>query len=511
MKKVVCIVCVAAMLITLAAGCGGGGKKEASQTARDDVIISLLDEPFSICNMMSPQTVAQLVSRQMAEPLVLSDKTGVNVSPHLASQWEFNAAGDEIVFTLRDDVYFHDGEKMTADDVVFSYMENLRIGVMETTIAYYDRMEKIDDTHVRLYLTLPFPAIMACVGASDCGIVSSKSYQADPDAFSRAPIGSGPYKFLEWKSGESITLVANENYWGGAPSIKKVVFKMFTDENAASLALQNGEIDFCFNPPPMDKDRIENTDGLTWLSDTGLNNCWIFFGYHEDSHFHDENVRLAIAYAIDKDAVTLGATDGLGYVSRSSIFGDWWGYSHPGYQAPQNDLDKAREYLARSPYPNGFDVEVVTTNNASYYRFWEIIQDMLSEIGINIILSKIDSGTWDTEIFWEGDYEFNGWLCDMSFPDFCDHVPLWRTGAFLNGGLMHDPYVDELLDAQELIPDSSERLQIIRDVNAYMTDHGYLIPLYTYPNFAAFNSNLRGIEVATMNNNYKINQWSWAG
>jgi len=508
-KKIICVACIAAMLLTLLAGCGKGNQANAPE-GRTDVIISLLDEPFSLCNMMSPQTVAQLVSRQIAEPLVLTDKTGVNVSPHLAKSWEFNDARDVIDFTLRDDVYFHDGEQMTADDVVFSYMENLRIGVMETTIAYYDRMEKIDDFHVRLHLTVPFPAIMACVGASDCGIVSKKAYEADPDAFSRAPVGSGPYIFSDWKSGESITLVANEKYWGGAPSIKTIVFKMFSDENAASLALQNGEIDFCFNPPAMDKARIDSTDGLTWLSDTGLNNCWLFFGYHEGSHFHDENVRLAIAYAIDKEAVMLGATDGLGYVSNSSIFGDWWGYSHPGYRAPQNDIARAREYLANSEYPNGFDVDVVTTNNASYYRFWEIVQDMLAEIGININLTKIDSGTWDTEIFWKGDYEFNGWLCDMSFPDFCDHVPLWRTGAFLNGGMMHDPYVDELLDAQEIIPIESERLQVIRDVNAYMTDHGYLIPLYTYPNFAAFNSNLQGIEVATMNNNYRVCTWSWA-
>jgi len=460
--------------------------------------------------MKSPQSVTQLVSRQICEPLVLTDETGINVSPLLATSWEFNDAKDQITFTLRDDVYFHNGEKMTADDVVFSYTENKRLGIEETVIAHNDRMEKIDDTHVILYLNKPFAGIMACIGASDCGIVCKSAYEADPDAFERAPVGTGPYKFVSWKSGDSITLVANDKYWGNAPAIKNITFKMFSDENAASLALQNGEIDVDLNPPATDKSRIEGTNGLTWLSGTGLNNAWIFFSFKEGSHFADENVRLAVAYAIDKNAVMVGATDGLGEVSLGSVFGAWWGYTPEGYMAPQNDLDKAKEYMAKSPYPNGFDVEVVTTNNPTYYRIWETVQPMLAKIGINISIKKIDSGTWNSETFWNGEYEINGWLCDMSSPDFEDHVPLWRTGAFLNNGQLSDPYIDQLLDQEVVTGDPAKRIEIIQTVMMYMSDHAYFVPLYTYPNFAAFNSKLQGIVVGTMISNYKMNTWSWA-
>jgi peptide/nickel transport system substrate-binding protein len=511
-RKILCIICIAAMTLSLLAGCGGSGaaSKGATAAGKDSATIALWEEPTTLCSMKSPQSVTQLISRQICEPLVLTDETGINVTPLLATKWEISTDGKEILFTLRDDVNFSNGQKMTADDVVFSYEENLRLGIEETVITDYDHMEKVDDTHVRLFLKHPYGAIMTCIGASDCGIVCKSAYEADPAAFERAPVGTGPYKASEWRSGESISLAANDKYWGGAPAIKNVTFKLFSDNNAASLALQNGEIDVCLNPPAIDKSRIEGSKGLTWLSGTGLNNDWIYFGYKEGSHFTDENVRLAVAYAIDKDAVTKGATDGLGIPSYGSIYGDQWGYTPPGYKSPQNDLEMAKQYMAKSAYPDGFDVEVVTSNNPSYYKSWEIVQPMLAEIGINITIKKIDPGTWNSDVFWTGNYEMNGWLCDMSFPDFDDSVPLWRTGAFLNAAGMSVPYLDKLMDDQDVAANNDQRLEMIRTINQYLCDHAYVVPLYTYPNFAAFNSNLKGITVGTMISNYKIYQWSWA-
>jgi ABC-type transport system substrate-binding protein len=118
--------------------------------------------------------------------------------------------------------------------------------------------------------------------------------------------------------------------------------------------LQNGEIDLTSTPPAADHDRIEAAENLKWDGATGYNNSWIFFNYgYPNSPFTDKNVRLAVAYAIDKDAGCKAATDGLGTPATDCVYGVWQGFTHPGYRAPQNDLAKAKELMAASAYPDG--------------------------------------------------------------------------------------------------------------------------------------------------------------
>lgn len=517
MKKLLCILCALLMLVSVITGCSSSDESTGDTAApsgengtRDDIVIALSGEPTALCSMISPQTVTTFVSTQLYDSLVICDTGADEPQPALATDWEINDDSSEVIFTLRDDVYFHNGEKMTADDVVFSFTENLRLGICETVLSYYDHMEKVDDSHVKLVLKQPFANVLVAVGTVDCSIVSQSAYEADPDAFGRNPVGTGPYKFSEWKTGEYIKLVANEDYWGGAPSIKNITFKIFNDKSAISLALENGEIDLAIDVSSSDKNRIENTEGLSWLSSDGMNNAWIFFNFNEDSHFADPNVRMAVAYAIDKEAVTQGVTDGLGTPATSGIYGAWQGYSPENYMAPQNDLEKAKEYMAASPYPDGFDVQVTTINTPNYYKIWEVVQPMLAEIGINVEIEKVDQGTWNSEVYWPGNFEINGWQASQGFADFDDHRVCWRSGAFLNSGNLNDPHLDELLDAQDVATSIDERLEIIKEAMVYMCDNALVVPLFNYPNFIAMNSNLTGVAAGPQQGRYRVCEWSWA-
>lgn len=142
MKKFICILCAAAMLLTVLAGCGSktstpdaAANTPAENATRDDIVIALAGEPTALCAMTSPQTVTTFVATQLYDSLVICDTGADEPQPALATAWEINEDSTEVVFTLRDDVYFHNGEKMTADDVVFSFTENLRLGICETVLS----------------------------------------------------------------------------------------------------------------------------------------------------------------------------------------------------------------------------------------------------------------------------------------------------------------------------------------------------------------------------------------
>ena len=514
-KKYISMLLAAVLLLSCLAGCGSSAasaNKDSGKDAenRDDVIVAINTEPINLCPENAPQVMANMVCRQMYEPLVKSDRSGKVFYPGIATEWKVSDDATYVDFTIRTDVKFHNGELLTADDVVFSYDECMRLGVCETETALYDHMEKIDDTHLRLYLKAPFVNIMVAVGSIDLAILCKSAYEANPDEYYRNPIGCGPYKFVEWKSGESISLTRFDDYYGDAPAIKDVTFKIIQDDSAASMALQNGEIDLTISPPSADKNRIEADPNLKWDGVTGYNNSWIFFNYGTpDSPFNDKNVRLAVAYAIDKEAGCKAATDGLGTPAYDCVYGPWQGYTHEGYMAPQNDVEKAKELMAASAYPNGFDVEVVTTNNPRYYKIWEVVQPMLAEIGINVSISKTDAGTWLNDVFWAGGYTMNGWQASQGFADFSDHVVCWRSGAFLNAGQLSDAHLDELLDAQSVATKEEDRLELIREAMEYMSDEAYLVPLWNYPNFVAYNAKLQGVEVGPQNGNVNVFDWSW--
>jgi peptide/nickel transport system substrate-binding protein len=260
-KKYISILLAVVMLLACLAGCGSkeaAGKDAGKDTGkRDDIIVSINAEPTTLCPFNSPQVAANLVCRQMFEALVKTDRSGKVFYPGIASEWTVSDDATTVDLTIRNDIKFHNGETLTVDDVVFSYDECMRLGVCETELALYDHMEKVDDSHVRLILKHPFANIMTAIGSIDLCIVSKKAYEADPDAFYRNPVGCGPYKFVEWKSGESISMTRFDDYYDKAPAIKDVTFKIIQDDSAASMALQNGEIDLTSTPPAADHDRIE--------------------------------------------------------------------------------------------------------------------------------------------------------------------------------------------------------------------------------------------------------------
>lgn len=520
MKKWKSMTALALACALALSGCGQGGtqtsesgaaetKTGETTAAREDVLITLNTEPTSMHAGFSTSVVGSLMGTQLFDTLVKKDDATGEYLPSLAKSWEFNEEGTAITFELRDDVTFHDGSKMTAEDVVYSYDTIMAAGYANVLTSFMEKMEKVDDTHVCLTFKMPYGPALECISQASLGIFPQAVYEKDPEGFIRNPIGSGPYKFVEWQSGTSITMEANEDYFEGAPAIKNVTFIVYNNAaSSAALALENGELDVLTTVSTTDYSRLAENEDLQFLTTPGAVVTFAMFSFKgENGLFADENLRLAVAHAIDKEAVLLGALEGEGTLANALVPSYCTGLSAE-YEGPAYDPEMAKEYLAKAGYPDGLDISVRCSANDKYYKPMEIIQAQLAEVGINCTVERMDNNAWFEDVFRTGDYPFQVVAFSSSIADIDYYYEMFTTEGNENFGAVSFPDLDVAYKASRSTIDPAEREKAIQEVQRIMGDQAIVIPICQNNNAVAANKNLKGI-VSDPEGVYRVADWSW--
>lgn len=476
----------------------------ADAAKRDDVVVALWSEPSTLCGGLAASTSVNMVSRQIFDTLVEKGEDGT-YEPGLAMEWEWGNDNKDLTFTLREGVTFHNGETMTAEDVAFSYNTIINAGYADTATSAMDNMEVIDDTHVVLHFDFEYGPAMECVSSDYMVIFPQAEYESSAD-FGRNPIGTGAYKFVEWATGDKITLTANEDYYMGAPSIKDVVFRIQPDNSIATLALENGEIDVHTKIPQTDVPNVEANANLQYSETLGNSTTWIIFNF--EGIFADENLRLAVAHAIDKEGVMIGAIEGKGSVAQAIYANFVPGYDFD-YEGPAYDPELSKELLAEAGYPDGLDLVVKASSNEAYAKPLEIVQAYLADVGINLDIQPMESNAWFDDVFKGADYDMNLVTFSMGMADLEELYALYRGGQGQNFGHMDDPEVNAAYDANHTSVDEAVRLEAFKTVQHVMGDKALTVPLYTAMAGIGANKDLAGIEADAMGN-YNVYDWSWA-
>ncbi len=389
------------------------------------------------------------------ESLVEYKPGTTEIEPCLATSWEVSEDGKEIVFHLRKGVKFHDGTDFNADAVVFSfarqydpnhpyhkYGEWAYWGYMFSDIK---EVKKLDDYTVKVILKRRNASIMTSMAMFTVAIVSPKNAaKYKEDAF-KHPVGTGPFKFVEWVKDDHITLVANENYWRGRPKLDKLIFKVIPDPSARLMALETGQVQGIEYPNPADFERIKKNPNLKVLTQPGMNvgymamntgygyidknkngrkdedEPWVKTpGYYEP--LTKKKVRQAINYAIDKKSIVKNIYMGTAIVAKNGMPPFMLGYNDEIKDYEYNP-EKAKKLLAEAGYPNGFEVTLYVMPVSRPYMFdppkiAEAIQGYLGAVGIKVKLYQIDWGTYldETEA---GKHQMAllGWTGDNGDPD----------------------------------------------------------------------------------------------
>lgn len=374
MKKVIALFLTVILAFSLLIGCGGKEAQTGTLTIMGNIKTENLDA------LVSTPHDPNLMSSVFGATI----RRGENgLEPGIIENWSLSEDGLTTTFTIREGVKFSDGSDFTTDDVIFS-LDKMNEDPMLTYAVGKYTWAKVDD--LTFTMTAPSPLNDPATVLSTAFIVPSDAY--DADIFVKAPIGAGPYRIDSIDADGTVSLSANEHYYGEAPHYKKLVIKAPLNPSAAVIALQNGEIDILPFTAADQLPLIRDDDHLAILETAGYTTTGIwFYGPLKD----DANLRFAIAHAIDRDKLVQIACNGEAAVSNNLIAAKTLGSLAGTVPMPGYDVEKAKEYLAASNYKEG-DVLTLTVYDKTADA--QCIMEDLKAIGIAVEIEQMDMNSF---------------------------------------------------------------------------------------------------------------------
>lgn len=520
MKKAICLILSLVLCIGLLAGCGGktetpktdtpktdttpteapsGGKGESAlintggaitegnqseatpppqEAEYYDELRMYIGDKVAVIDPMSANaggTQLGIIDHMYCDTLVYYNING-NYDPCLATEWSTNEDATEWTYKLREGVKFHNGEPFTADDVVFTFnkaMENP--GCAPSSLwNTVDRVEANGDYEVTFYLKGGNVDFIYKTADPTAVIVNREAYESGDEH--AGWIGTGPFKIVSMIPNDSITYEANEDYWGEKPYCKKFTQRYIAEETARNIMLENDELDFVNVSGQYIKQYSE--DPRFVINSYVMNNL-NFVGFNMSKPITgDKNFRLACAYAMDREEILDIALDGYGQVAET---GAYWGfktaYKNMNIPTWEQDLDKAKEYLAQSPY-KGETLTICALSMPQTSKSAQAVQAQLGAIGIKCEIETMDSPGMTAATAWDAnDKDFivtSGALSPLG-----DSVrALITPNNNFNKAKYNNPEVLALLDEAAATPDGPERQELYYKIQEMMTED-----LPYYPTF----------------------------
>ena len=346
--------------------------------------------------------IDEIVSGSVFETLLTVDKNGM-VVPLLAKSYTANPDKTEFIFDLNQGVKFHDGSPFNARSVIYTFG---RAGAKDSKNVQAQRfsnivsMVAINDYKVKINLKTPDAGFPEFIASGDADIVSPKSAQNNDTN----PIGTGPFKFVEWRKGNYLRLIANENYWRGKPKADGIEYKFISDPSAAYAAMQTGAIDL-FPNFPSPESFAALSDNKQLVTRTGVTDGEVMMALNNRiKPFSDIRVRQALAMAIDKQAVINSAMNGFGTPIGSHYSPARSGYIDLTNVYPYN-IVRAKQLLAEAGYKNGFAFTLELPPPVYARRSGEIIAMQLAKIGVKVKISQIEWSNWLDKVYARHDFE----------------------------------------------------------------------------------------------------------
>lgn len=492
MKKILVLLLALAMILS---GCSGGGGEEPAKPAaseskgeastatkeekvqKDTIIFAQGADVTSFDPHIGKETPAITVTDQIFDTLTIT-ADDMSVQPGIAENWE-QLSDTSYKFNIKKGIKFHNGEILTAEDVKFSLDRAIASSYVSYIVNFISDVEVVDENTVIVNTHEPYAPILMNLAHPSTAIVCKSAVEADPEGIKTHPIGCGPYKFVEWKQGDSVKLEAFEDYYFGAPVTKNIVMRVIPENAQRTIALETGEIDIAYNLSVNDVERVKESEKLELLTTKTSSVGYISFNT-EKAPFNDVKARQAIAYAIDKQLIVDTLLYGQGAVANSVISEVVFG-GVKGLEGLEYDPEKAKQLLKEAGVKDGTEFTISVNDNQVRIETCQVIQGMLNEVGLNLKIEVLEFGALiEKTTNKQHDMAFFGWVTSTSDADYT-YYPLFHSsmhGAPGNRSFYNNPKIDKLIEAGRSNPDYSEREKTYKEIAEVLADEVPSLPIF---------------------------------
>lgn len=370
--------------------------QETPSTKKDELVVAVNENFITMDPQNTGDALSSGVQTSMYEGLMIYDKD-LKLIPGLATEYSANPEATEYTFKLRQNVKFHDGTPFNAEAVKINFdrMSNQENNLRAyRNYKYIKSTEVVDEYTVKVTLNQPFSAM---INKFTTGIISPQALEKYGKDIAKNPVGTGPYKFVEWVQGDHLTVELNPDHWNkGAAKVAKITYKPVPENGSRVAMLKTGEADVIYPLPEQQVETLSGAEGVKVERTPSTITRYVSINMVKKP-FDDPRVRQAINYAVDKDAFIKVVKAGYGAKLESLMSPTIAHYAKQGEY--EYNVEKAKQLLKEAGYENGFSTEIWGNTNSDTMKGMQFIQQQLQKVGITVDVKSMEEATLSDEIY----------------------------------------------------------------------------------------------------------------
>ncbi|ASN06213.1 glutathione ABC transporter substrate-binding protein [Virgibacillus necropolis] len=461
---------------------GGGTLKIAIQADATNL------DPHFITNIPS----ANIIYQKVYETLVAFNKD-MEIVPKLAKEWK-QIDENTWEFKLNEGITFHDGAPFNAEAVKATFdrlLDPATESPQRDKLSMIEEVKVIDETTVQLLLNAPYAPLLSILASNEGSIISPKVISENPESLAAHPVGTGPFTFESWNSGQDITLVKNEDYWGEKPNIDKVVFQVVPESATRLAMIETGEAHITDQVPVSEIERINNSDTLNLYRTDGLAVEYVGFNT-QNAPLDNVKLRQAISHAIERSAIIDGIYNNIGTLANSAMSPKVFGYSE-NIEPYEYNINKAKELMKEAGFEDGVSLTLITSDRKERVSMAEVIKSQLKGIGVDIEIQVLEYGAYISAVD-SGDHDMfiGGWGNATGDGDY-NQYNLFHSdshGPPGNHFYYTNEKVDQLIEAARRETSPDKRKELYEKAMQIEMEEAVYIPIRNYEHLAVYNNNV---------------------